>query len=707
MKRLKRITFSVVFCLLISISAAKADFAEHYDMAQQYLSQYQYSSAIVEFRKALRINYLDDSARVGLVNSYLARGTYFANKDKNWESAANDYRAALFYLKYYPSAQDVQNSSQAIANATGNLNQCLEMQKFDTSPKSRYEKGSDLRLMGFFPEAGYEFSQALADPSLRRKSYEQLADVMKVLSNDPKCAEYYQKAIAIDGNNAGLRLKYARVLDKLGQNDDAVKEYNFALANGGDDPEILYSLERIYRQKLDQAPEDPATITNLGAILQKQNKYDEALQYYTKAGQIDPSNITTRLNIGTLYQQKKSYDAAIAAYDSILFLYPNNVEANLYKAQCLAATGQKDLALSTFKTVLSLDPANKQAKNESFDLVKATMTPSEFMNYLSQNAATNKNAVNDMYDYAIELHKQNKLDDAINCYRDVLKLKTDNPEVYINLAIAYKQNNNTAQAKQILQDAKMRFPANKQIADNLQAINDEAIAGKFDEASQAYNSGDFQKALAAYQSVQPPTFESLSGIAAAYKGLNNDPQAIEYYKKALTLKSDTDIAYYVGVLYSEKEDWMNSKIYLKKAITINPNNTKAKDLYQTVVEQANIKLVDDAIAYYDKANYPAAMKILNQVLVEDPKNHYALYYRGLIYDVQKKYALAITDYKKAIAGNTELTIIYYLIALDYDNLAQYKVALANYKKYVAVTAESNEYKTYSQARIKELKKYEQ
>jgi len=706
MKKIKKITFSILLCLLISISAAKADFAEHYDMAQQYLAQYQYSSAIVEFRKALRINYLDDSARVGLVNSYLARGTYFANKDKNWESAANDYRAALFYLKYYPSPQDVQNSAQAIANATGNLNQCLEMQKFDTSPKSRYEKASELRLMGFFPEAGYEFSQALADPSLRKKSYEQLADVMKVLSNDPKCAEYYQKAIALDANNAGLRLKYARVLDKLGQNDDAVKEYNFALANGGDDPEILYSLERIYRQKLEQAPEDPATITNLGAILQKQNKYDEALQYYTKAGQLDASNITTRLNIGTLYQQKKSYDAAIAAYDSILFLYPNNVEANLYKAQCLAATGQKDQALSTFKTVLSLDPANKEAKNESFDLVKATMTPAEFMNYLSQNAATNKNAVNDMYDYAIELHKQNKYDDAITCYREVLKLKTDNPEVYINLAIAYKQNNNAAQAKQVLQDAKMRFPANKQIADNLQAINDEAVAGKFDEASQAYNSGDFQKALAAYQSVQPPTFDSLSGVAAAYKGLNNDNQAIEYYKKALALKSDSDVAYYIGVLYSEKEDWGNSKIYLKKAITINPNNAKAKDIYQTVVEQANIKLVDDAIAYYDKANYLAAMKILNQVLTEDPKNHYALYYRGLIYDVQKKYTLAIVDYKKAIAGNTELTIIYYLIALDYDNLAQYKVALANYKKYVAVTAESNEYKTYSQARIKELKKYE-
>ena len=707
MNKLKRITFSIVFCLLISCPAAKADFAEHYDMAQQYLAQYQYSSAIVEFRKALRINYLDDSARIGLTNAYLARGTYFANKDKNWESAANDYRAALFYLKYYPSAQDVQNSAQAIANATDNLNQCLLMEKFNTSAKSRYDKGSDLRLQGFFPEAGYEFAQSLSDASLRKNAYGQLADIMKVLSNDPKSADYYQKAIALDPNDAGNRLKYARVLDRLGQNDTAVQEYNFALANGGDDPEILYSLERIYRQKLDQAPEDPATITNLGAILQKENKYDEALQYYTKASQLDGSNTTTRLNIGTLYQQKKSYDAAIAAYDSILFMYPNNVQANLYKAQCLAALGQKDAALASYKIVLSLDPTNKEAKNLISDLVKATMTPAEFMAYLEQNAATDKNAVNDMYDYAIELHKQKKFDDAISCYREVLKLKTDNPEVYVNLAIAYKQNNNAPQAKQILQEAKMKFPANKQIADNLQAFTDEDVAGQFDQATQAYNSGDYQKALTAYQSVQPPSFDSLSGIAASYKGLNNNAQAIEYYKKALALKSNSDVAYYIGVLYSEKEDWSNSQTYLKKALTINPNNEKAKDLYQSVAEQSNIKLVDNGIAFYDKGNYPEALAIFNKILLNDSKNAYALYYRGLIYDVQKKYALAIADYKKAIAGNTELTIIYYLIALDYDNLAQYKIALTNYKKYVAITSETNEYKTYSQARIKELKKYEQ
>lgn len=698
---------SVIFCFFFTYSIANADFAEHYDLAQQYLSQYQYSSAISEFKKALRINYLDDSARIGLINSYLARGTYFANKDRDWENAANDYRAALFYLRYYPPLnQDVQNSMQAISNATQNLNQCLAMQKFDTSPKSRYEKGKELRLQGLFSEAGYEFAQTLSEPSLKKSSYEQIADMMNVLGNNQKCGEYLQKAIAIDQNDPVLRLKYARILDKLGQNDDAVKEYNYALANGGDDPEILYSLERIYRQKLDQLPNDAATITNLGAILQKENKYDEALQYYTQAGQLDPTNVTTRLNIGTLYQQKKSYDSAIAAYDSILFLYPNHLEANLYKAQCLAAMGQNDKALEGFNKVLSIDPNNKNVKNQIFDTLKATMTPTEIIAYMNKNSVEDKSTMDNMYNYAIELHKQNKFDDAIAYYKEVLKIKTDNPEVYINLSIAYKQENNLAMAKQVLQDAKVKFPNNKQISDNLQAFAQEAIAGKFDEASQAYNSGDYQKALSIYQAIQPPTFDSLSGIAASYKGLNNDNQAIEYYKKALELCPNSDVAYYIGVLYSEKENWASSKVYLKKALSINPNNTKTKDLLGTVIEQANIKLVDNAIAFYDKGNYIESLKIINQVLAESPKNAYALYYRGLIYDVQKKYTLALVDYKKALQSNSGLTIIYYLMALDHDTLAQYKNALINYKKYASLTTETNEYKTYAQLRVKELKKYE-
>ena len=85
-----------------AFSAGAGAFAEHYNAAQNYLLQNQFSSAIAEFRKAMRINYLDNSAQIGIINSYLARGAYYANVEKNYDKAANDYRSALFYLKLYP-----------------------------------------------------------------------------------------------------------------------------------------------------------------------------------------------------------------------------------------------------------------------------------------------------------------------------------------------------------------------------------------------------------------------------------------------------------------------------------------------------------------------------------------------------------------------------------------------------------------------------
>ena len=88
----------LALCTIIGSSnvfaAPAGAFGEHYEAAQNYLMQNQYSSSIVEFRKALRINFLDNSARIGLINAYLARATYYANQDKNYEKAANDFRSA-------------------------------------------------------------------------------------------------------------------------------------------------------------------------------------------------------------------------------------------------------------------------------------------------------------------------------------------------------------------------------------------------------------------------------------------------------------------------------------------------------------------------------------------------------------------------------------------------------------------------------------
>ena len=383
--------------------ASTANFSQFYEAGQNNLAQGQYSSAISDFRKALAINYMDNSARIGLINAYLARATYYANQEKNYDKAANDFRSSLFYLKMFPTKdQSIQNSAAMIASATENLNQCLKVISFDKTAAARYKRAEELRAIGNFSAAAFEFSQAANNEKLAGNANVQIADLMKLMRNEPRSADYYQAALDLMPTDNVLRMKYARTLDKLGRYDEALVQYNAILSNSKGDKEILYALDRIYMKKLAQTPSDAELNANIGAIKQAQGDFEGALAYYSKAEQINPNNINTRLNVGTLFQQKKDYIKALKSYDSILTLYPDNVQANLYKAQALSEMGNKAAALDLYKKVLTLDPANVVAKNEMPAVMQATMSPEEFVAYLSQQ--TDKNSQNILYDYAYKLH---------------------------------------------------------------------------------------------------------------------------------------------------------------------------------------------------------------------------------------------------------------------------------------------------------------
>ena len=689
---------------LCSICPCFAGFKEHFDLGQQYLSNYQYSGAITEFKSALRINYLDNSARLGLINSYLARATYYANTDHDYKKAGDDYRAALFYLTIYPNANQVKNSAQTIVLVSSNLNKCLNAIDFDTSAQNRYATAKQLRAEGNFASAGYEFNQALSDENFVKDSLQQTADILKVLGNDPKAVEYYKKAVAVAPNDIPLRLTYAQLLDKLGQEDASVDEYNYILSKTTDNKDVLYTLERIYKRKLEDSPNDGSITANLGAIMQKEGNYDEALRYYSKAEYLDPSNTNTRLNVGTLYQQKGDYKTAITAYDSILILNPNNVQANLYKAQSLASLGDKKGALELYKKVVLLDPDNETVQADMISMVKDTMTIPQFIEYVKKNYSNNAGDI--LYDYALDLHKKEKLADAICLYNEVIKLDNDNSEAYVNLAIAQGQEKKYDQALATINTAKSKFSDNSQITATELSLKSQYMDEKLEIAGNYYNNKDYQNAINEYLKITPATADTMLGVASAYQNLNNTDKAIEYYKQALNLApTNSDIAFYIASLYADKEDMENAKTFAQKSLALNKTNKQAQDLLKSISENIEAQNLDKAIALFDRGEYDESLALINQILNTNAKNSYALYYRGMIYDAQKKYAQAISDYKKAISVNPDLIIVNYLIGVDYDMLEQYKNAMSYYKAFTATYSEDNDYLKYANTRISELAPY--
>ena len=636
---------SIPFC-----EASSGAFMQHFEAAQNYMEQGQYSSAIVEFRKSLRINYMDNSARIGLINSYLARATYYANQEKNFDKSANDFRSALFYLKMYPTkTQVIQNSAAMIASANENLNQCLRVVSFDKTASSRYKKAEELRAMGNFSAAAFEFSQAAQSEKLAGEANVQIADLLKLLGNESRSADYYKTALDLKPTDSLLRMKYARTLDKLGRYDEAVVQYNAALANSKGDMEVLYALERIYLKKLAQTPSDAELNANIGAIKQAQGDFETALSYYGKAEQLNPTNVNTRLNVGTLFQAKKDYIKAIKSYDSVLALYPDNIQANLYKAQALSEMGNKKDALALYKKVLSLDPANATAKAEITDVMQAAMTPSEFIAYLSQNAAGDRVMQSTLYNYAVKLHKDNKTDDAISAYNAVINTNAENVDAYVNLAICYAAKNDYKNAMSVLNTAKSKFPSNNLVLKTLKNVEADNVSTILSEASSSYENKDYKKAIEQYLAVKPASEDSMLGVAASYQALGDYKKAIDFYKKAEMLNpKNSEIPYYIGYLFSEQQNWDEAENYLKKSVALNPQS-EAKELLSYVSQNSTLAEYNDAVGLFEKNEFESALVKFNKVLNKDTDNAFAYYYRGLIYDELKKYKLAVEDFNKFVS----------------------------------------------------------
>ena len=676
----------------------------YYIQGNKYLASSQFSSAIVEYKKALRENPNDYSTIIALSNAYNGRAAYYNNTAKNPAKAANDLRSAIFYTKYFNTNPQGTLQGQIEAMET-NLKALLAATNYSSAPDNIAKTAKTLRTQGEFAASGYEWYKLLNDGKYKSEANIALGDIFNILNKPQNALVFYETAKKINPSNPDLSIKLARIYDQTGNINKAASEYNSALASStGETGDILSSLERIWQKKVLENPRDAEAHANLGVIYQKQKLYTEALAEYQKAEKINPTNVNTRMNIGTLYQEQKNYDMAINVYNSILQVYPNNTKALTYKAQCLKLQGKNDEAIKAYQAVLGYEPQNKVVRAELFEILKATMPTEDVLQYLYQSVQSQPMDANAYYDFAYELHKANKINDAIAYYNRTLQMTSDIPDCYVNLSQAYRQKNDFVSAKKVIEDGLKKYPDNELMKKQLSTIESESVSSYLSAAAKAFEVSDYQKAIENYSKINPPTVDSLTGLASSYQALNKPEQAIEFFKKASSLDpKNAEIPYYIGTIYYNQNDYANAKTYLAQALTLNPKNDEAKKLVDYINSVDSAGKLDKAYNLYNEGKYADALTLLNEILKQTPNNGTAYYYRGLVYDAQTKYTQAIADYQNSVKYSPDLTLAYYSIAVDYDNLAKYSEAKVNYKKFVELTKDKNEYTEYANKRIEEIK----
>jgi protein O-GlcNAc transferase len=118
------------------------------------------------------------------------------------------------------------------------------------------------------------------------------------------------------------------------------------------DEAILY-----YQKALQHNPSAALTFYMLGMAFHGKHQIDEAVRYYQKALQHDPDIIGAYYNLGTVFQEKKQFDEAILCYQNVIDRNPGVTDPYYNMGLALQEQGRTEEASASYEKALHVNPS--------------------------------------------------------------------------------------------------------------------------------------------------------------------------------------------------------------------------------------------------------------------------------------------------------------------------------------------------------------
>jgi protein O-GlcNAc transferase len=180
----------------------------------------------------------------------------------------------------------------------------------------------------------------------------------------PQAFEDLRKALAADPKNIDALYYLALTARELSQRES---QRLFALAP---DSDLVHRLlgeaavtadnkneaEEEFQKALKGNPRSIPVLTEMAELKRSQQKFDEAIAYYTQAAQFDPSNYDIAHGLGVCYTYTQDFPRAIEWLQKAVALDPNSVGSRFALGKALLQNGQFDEAIPELKASLRLMP---------------------------------------------------------------------------------------------------------------------------------------------------------------------------------------------------------------------------------------------------------------------------------------------------------------------------------------------------------------
>lgn len=643
--------------VLISCAAnpqkAKRSYLEKGDA---YMKQKQYSSAIIEYRNALKVDprYTDAYYQLAKADVAQANADHAANKT---DATVQDFRDAFkaltqgisvdpnrVDLRLARAAMIVQHDPQAYSQASDDLNHVLTVDPKNAN--AHRGLGTLFMAQKQYDQALQEFSKAAALDPKDAASYVYMGVASLQLHHSEDAELNFKKAIQVEPHTGPAYVELANLYLQQ-KNPTAAAQILHSGISANPSIEGLYVLlADIYAQQ--------------------QKDFAQAAQTLQSGIRANPSSIPLYLRLAALFKDQGKQSDVESTLTSLSSQLPKSVDAALAVGNFYRSAKMNDRALTAYQAGLSANPGNLALEHSMEDIY---LTDGQIDQAASLNAEMLKQSPNDTLartDRGRLLMAQGKISDALDTLQKASTEAATSPEAHYYLAIAYLRSNNPAQASSAFQQALAQA--------NSVATTDSANIARMTLAQLVGLNLSQGKGSVAQLYAQEllkdnptsPTAHLLMGDTLANLGQLKAAEK-EYVAAQGLAPQDPVVQTNVGLFYAREKKFPEAEQELKSALQAAPSNLAVLTGYANIllvqkktaearalVTQFLAKNPNDAGAHllmgrFDLAsnNMASALSETQESLRLDPKNVNAYLQVGQIYQDQSNNAAAIQAYEQA------------------------------------------------------------
>ena len=498
-----------------------------------------------------------------------------------------------------------------------------------------------------------------------------------------QAVEQYKLALDADPNSRLLQDGLADLYFKIGRIREAVAAAQDQVTKNPDDAEAHTLLGKVYLRSLGDMQSAQS-----GQMLQL------AIGEYEKLAQLKPNDIETHLLLGQLYGLNHDSAKAEAQFKLAQAIDANSEEVALNMARLYSEQGDPKRAAEVLNgiPVDERSPRIEFALGASYEQMKknkdAVAAYHRSLDMEPDNLDTERALAN-------ALSNDGQLDEALKVLQGIVAVEPQDGQSQIRISDIQRRQGHYEDALKTLEKAKPLAPDSLELTYNEALIYDSL--GRYDEAITVLSKlvADTERTDGKYSDGEKTNRSIfLDRLGILYREVNKTAEAVANYKKLMQLGGDYIKSSYSGQIdaYRDAHQWKESTIVAAEAAKALPSDHGVQLMYagqladtgkadegvalakaQLAVTAGSPDERDSRLAlatmYTRLKRWQEASAELDKadaLATKPDEKLYVYFLRGSLYDRQKLYDEAETEFRKALAidpqNPTVLNYLGYMLA---------------------------------------------